>query len=252
MFKQILRYLILSFMPLTVALGEYRVFTSPDGAQIEAEVVSADESSLTIRMRDGRMFKNVAHDRFSAEDRKYIRSWLKQQADLVDNADLTADADIRISFLKGKDDDKNNYGDIDDRIVKFEPEIVLESLDYKKTYSDVSGTLVVVGQGVINSKQYAILSKQKFDLSVKPRDRARWIGKAFECRYDPDYGGFEYGGYLVVLRNRAGEIVMTKASKSAWEKLPQQVLKAKKMTGYNSDFSRTSSLFTTFGLPQGN
>ncbi|MGB0416570.1 MAG: hypothetical protein ACPGKS_06960, partial [Coraliomargarita sp.] len=129
------------------------------------------------------------------------------------------------------------------------PEVVIESQDYKKTYPDIEGTVVVVGRGVVNDKQYAVLSKQEFGMALKPRAKARWVGKSFECRYDPDYGGFEYGGYIIVIRNRAGEIVLVKASKSGWEQAPERLLKAKKRTGYNSDFSRETSLHTTFGLP---
>lgn len=249
MYFRLDRYLLLFFCASYSVFAEYRNFTSPDGAEIEAEIVSADESKVTIRLRDGRLFKEVGYERFSREDRSYIRDWVKAQQLLVDRADVTPDAAFRISFLKGRDDDFNEYGDIDDRIVSFEPEVVIESQDYKKTYPDIEGTVVVVGRGVVNDKQYAVLSKQEFGMALKPRAKARWVGKSFECRYDPDYGGFEYGGYIIVIRNRAGEIVLVKASKSGWEQAPERLLKAKKRTGYNSDFSRETSLHTTFGLP---
>jgi len=69
-------------------------------------------------------------------------------------------------------------------------------------------------------------------------------------RYDPDYGGFEYEGYLVVLRNRNNEIVACKASKSFWENAPSRILKAEKLRGYDRKFEKDRPLFSTWGLPE--
>ncbi|MEO0795099.1 MAG: hypothetical protein AAFX93_08055 [Verrucomicrobiota bacterium] len=242
-----LSILVASLLP---ANAEYRTFTNPNGAEIEAEIVAADASKLSIRLRDGRVYKDLDYDQFSISDQKYIREWVKKEKAKFDNADMHSDADISINFLRGKDEALNDYDDIDDRIVKFDPEVVITSDELEITYPDVKGTLVVIGKGVINKKQFAILSSQDFQLKAEPRSKTRWQGMKFECRYDPDYGGFEYGGYLIVVRNRAGEIVMAKGSKSSWENFPDRVLNARKLTGYNSNFTEESKLYTTFGLPR--
>lgn len=102
-------FLCTLLFPLVTVAAQYRVFTNPDGAQIEAEIINADESKVSIRMRNGRVFKDVLHDRFSVEDRDYIRNWIEEQRDALENADISAEADIRITFLKGRDDDFNEY-----------------------------------------------------------------------------------------------------------------------------------------------
>ncbi|NCG08686.1 MAG: hypothetical protein GWO81_03840 [Verrucomicrobia bacterium] len=228
----------------------YREFRSTDGMRIEAELMEASQTAITIRRQDGKVFKEVPLERFCSEDRRYVNQWLAQEKERINNADISADSKVKLLFLKGKDDEMNNYGDIDDRIVKFEPEVVLTSEEKLVTYPDVEGTIVVVGQGIIEDEQYTILSKQNFSITVLPKQKSRWEGEAFECRYDPGYGGFEYGGYLLVLRNRDGRIVMAKASKSHWEKDPRAILNARKLQGYDSKFEKKIKLYTTFGIPR--
>ncbi|MEM1221285.1 MAG: hypothetical protein AAGH40_00870 [Verrucomicrobiota bacterium] len=245
---------MLSIFSLTICMvqgSEFRTFTSADGVEIEAKLVEISrDGKVTITDRNGEDYDELPLELFSMEDRRYIREWEKKQQELIDNADVTSDSPLRISFLKGRDDDMNDYGDIDDRIVTFEPEVVIENQDYKRTFRDISGTVVTIGQGILGEKEYVILDKQKFNLTARPREKGRWTGIGFECRYDPDYGGFEYGGYLIVLRNRAGEIVMTKGSRSVWERDPERILNAKRQVGYDSDFSKRRKLFSTFGLPR--
>jgi hypothetical protein len=229
---------------------DFRAFSSVDGVRIEAEMLEATATTITIRREDGKTFKDVPLERFCEADRNYVRKWLADKKERQDNADISADSKVKLLFLKGKDDEMNNYGDIDDRIVKFEPEVVLTSEEKIVTYPDVEGTIVVVGQGIIEDDQYTILNKQNFSMKVLPNQKSRWEGESFQCRYDPDYGGFEYGGYLLVIRNRAGTIVKSKASKSHWEKNPNAILRARKFQGYDSKFEKKIKLYTTFGIPR--
>jgi hypothetical protein len=53
-----------------------------------------------------------------------------------------------------------------------------------------------------------------------------------------------------VIRNRAGTIVKSKASKSHWEKNPNAILRARKFQGYDSKFEKKIKLYTTFGIPR--
>ena len=109
--------------------------------------------------------------------------------------------------------------------------------------------LVFIGKGYLNKKEYVILNRQKFTLTVPSQKQVRWDGKAFECFYDPDYGGFEYAGYLMVLKNRSGEITFRKASRTSWASNAEAILSAQLNMGYNRDFTAVHMLQKTFGLP---
>lgn len=241
---------LIAFLFICRLDAEIRPFTSSNGMTIEAELVDASDDKVTIRRKDGMLFKDVPLSRFSDADRQYAAEWLEKQKELEAMPDLRTDSRVRLYVLRGRDNDKNDYDDIDDRVITFEPGVAIQSEEKDISYIGVRGSLVIVGKGVINDDVYTILDAQDFQINILSRQKSTWKGSGFECRYDPDYGGFEYGGYLLVLRNREGEIVQTKASKSSWSDHPERILNAKKFVGFNSHFTKTVKLYTTFGIPK--
>ena len=236
--------------PAWVSAADYRTFKNDAGVELEAEVLSCETGeSATVRRRDGKVFKNVSWSLFSAEDRKYLMQWAKAEAKKFSQADLDADARITVTVLKGQDDDFNDYGDIDDHVVQFEPRVIIDSDEKDRTFTEVQGVLVMIGQGYLRKSEYVVLKRQEFTLDIPARDEVRWTGKPFKCSYDPDYGGYRYGGYVLVLKNRAGQIVFTKSSKTLWERSARKIVEAKQRLGYNRDFTNGEALRTTYGLP---
>lgn len=230
---------------------EYRTFSGSNGNEIQAVIVeSQDENSVTIRRKDGQIFRDVPVSSFSEADRAYIKKWRKAERARFDDADLKSSHRLEISVRRGVDDEHNSYGDIDDRIVLFEPQVRIKNDEIRYSFKGVKGTLVIVGRGYLRDEEHVLLSRQDFSLDLPRKELASWGGTKFECRYDPDYGGFDYGGYLVVLRNKAGEIVYSKGSRSSWEKNPELLLKAQKMFGYDRNFENGEMLVNTFGLTQ--
>ena len=228
-----------------LSAADYRVFKNDDGVELEAEVVSCTAGKLvTVRRRDGRVFKGVAWSRFSAVDRKYLSNWAQAEAKKFSQADLDADARIKVTVLKGQDDDFNDYGDIDDHVVKFAPRVIIDSDEKDRTFTGVTGVLVMIGQGYLRKSEYVVLKRQEFELDLPAREEVRWTGRPFKCGYDPDYGG-----YVLVLRNRAGEIVFTKSSKTLWERSARSIVNAKERLGYDREFRNGEQLRTTYGLP---
>jgi hypothetical protein len=104
-------------------------------------------------------------------DRKCLSGWAKEGAKKFSNADLDAEAWIKVTVLKGQNDDFN------------------------------------------------------------------------------DYGGYRSGGYMLVLKNRADEIVFTKSSKTLWERSAKSIVNAKERLGYDREFKYGDELRTTYGLP---
>lgn len=241
--------ILAGFSPLS-AEPEYRKFKSTDGATIEAKIVSATPVSITIVRKDGKTFKDVPLERFSSGDRKFAREWRDAQAKAVSDADLTSGSKIKVTVKKGQDENMNSYGDIDDKVIEFKPGVIVENEDKDLTFRNVKCTLAIVGKGVVEKDVFVILEKQDFELDLIPREEASWSGKPFKCTYDPDYGGFEYAGYVMVLKNKAGAPTIIKASKSSWERNVTSILKAKKYMGYDRNFSDEHQLQTTFGLPR--
>ena len=240
----------LLFCASELSAADYRVFKNDDGVELEAEVVSCVAGeSVSVRRRDGRVFKDVAWSRFSMVDRKYLKDWAKAEAEKFSQADLDADARIKVTVLKGQDDDFNDYGDIDDHVIKFAPRVIIDSDEKDRTFTGVTGVLVMIGQGYVRKSEYVVLKRQEFTLDLPAHEEVRWTGKPFKCSYDPDYGGYRYGGYVLVLKNRAGEIVLTKSSKTLWERSAKSIINAKERLGYDREFRNGEELRMTYGLP---
>lgn len=225
--------------------------TSSGGAEIVGSIEPGQAPrTINIVRDDGRLFKEVPVTGFSLDSQQTIAKVLEKYRKERDNADITKDSRLEISFQRQKSATNNRYGDIDDRIVTIQTRVTLESDERDRTYQNIKGEVIIVGKEVVSRDRWVILNRQKFNFArIEPDARITWEGNEFECRYDPDYAGFDYEGHVVLLRNKAGNIAMVKGSNSHWEQILPALLKARKNTGYNKDFSSRLDLRSTFGLP---
>jgi len=82
--------------------GEARVWTSADGKTVNAELVSATDTTVTIRAEGGREY-TIPHERLSAADREFIADHLetkKAEYDAIVWPAATAEEPIKASFFK--------------------------------------------------------------------------------------------------------------------------------------------------------
>jgi hypothetical protein len=107
----------------------------------------------------------------------------------------------------------------------------------------------MIGQGYLRKSEYVVLKRQEFSLDIPALEEVRWESKLFKCSYDPDYGGYRYGGYVLVLENCAEKIVFTRSSKTLWERIARNVIEAELELGYDRDFTSGEELWTIDGLP---
>lgn len=102
--------------------------------------------------------------------------------------------------------------------MNIQPRVTLESDEREKVYEDVKSEVTIVGKEVASNDRGVILNRQKFNFAtIEPDQKASWEGAEFECRYDSDYAGFDYEGHVVVVHNKAGEVVLVKESNKQWE-----------------------------------
>lgn len=224
---------------------------SSSGTAISGEIEPGQRpNTIDITRSDGRLFKNVPIVSLSVESQQKVAKALAEYEKQKANADVTKSSRLDISFQRQKSAKNNNYGDIDDRVVNIQPQVTIESDERDRTYQDLKGEVVIVGKEVVSKDRWVVLDKQSFKFGkIEPDQKVSWEGNEFEVRYDPDYAGFDYEGYVIILRNKAGEIARVKGSNSHWESIHPALLKARKNEGFNKDFSSPLALRTTFGLP---
>ena len=63
------------------AAYEFRTFTSHDGRQLEAKLITIDTNNVTIEDRGGRLWKNLKWDLFNHTDQQFFQNCLNSEAD---------------------------------------------------------------------------------------------------------------------------------------------------------------------------
>ena len=227
------------------AKDEFREFTSNDGRTIEAKVTDYEPGNgVSIELRTGAEYEDVDLARFSKRDRAYIRKWHKARKAAKNDAPLKPDSRLRIFVKRGRDNDLNDVGDPDDREVKYQPALTIDNEEIDLSFRDVKGTLVIIGQSVLESDEYHILHREDFIIDLPANERVEWTGKSFINKFD-DYAangqayGAEYEGYLLVLRDKEGTARIIKTSKTRWKRNYENILRADERQGHSKDFDRS-------------
>lgn len=214
---------------------------------MEARIVSLDSNQkVSLKLANGQSYKGVGLGIFSVEDQAYILEWEKKRvaAEIAnrENAQLLPDSKLLLMVKSARDNDLNDKGDPDNREVEYEPALTIDSKEKDNSFKGVEGTLVFIGQSVLEKQEFHILYRQDFTLDLKAGERTNWRGKSFKNVYD-DYAangsafGAEYEGYLIVLRDNQGVVRILKGSKSRWEKNYKAILAANMREGHSRDFA---------------
>jgi len=242
---RLLGLLVLLLGISTFAEGKFIDLEDVNGRSIRAEFVEVnEEGTVTIRREDGRLFRGIPLQTFSKESRTKFAAWLERQKELEENPVITAESDLRIRFSRGRDEDLNKDGDPDDRVVEMEPVVSILNNDFNKTYRDVRGIVVVIGESVISPGEMKILFKEEFTLTLPFRETVRWEGKRFTNRYDANPGngsgyGYKYEDYLIILYDPDGKPVLKRSSRKKHEENYTRILKARPNKSYDEDFEIT-------------
>jgi hypothetical protein len=216
-----MKFFILFLLFCTQSLiADYRVFTNTNGQSIEAQYIDGNSEQVSLRLKNGRIFK-VSLDTLCENDREFC---INTQLELNrQNSKLKKDSRIEVSFFKKKRKtlvEENNCGQ-DDFIQSFEPSVLIVNKDINKKFLDNTVTVIALGQSVEKKTEYKLLMKESFKFNIEPKGEYRWTGNPFTVKYD-DYAGngyifgHKYTGYILIIENSDGECVLERATRKKW------------------------------------
>lgn len=203
--------------------AELRTFTNVAGNSIQAELIEVNDTDVTIKRSDGQQFK-APIDTFSLEDQKYFK--MRQNEALASKQILQDSGRITISAKmnrKSKDGVYDRHSRVDDKTNSYFPEVVIENDDID-TYKDNSVRIVVIAEDKGNEELMLIVSASTLKADFLERGKTILDSDPFHLRsyeynssggYDYEFG-YEYTGYVVVVKNSKGEITHSRASKSKY------------------------------------
>lgn len=235
--------------------AEFQTFTNGEGHSIEAELLELKEGGdvVRIRLRDGREL-DAKLTAFSAEDRAAIGKWW--DGVLLEKSMLAARSRIDVTVKLNRKAKSERYSawwvHTDDRVRSFFPEIIIEN-DEMDRFSGNTVRVVVLAKDMRDDEQLLVVSATTLeDVTFPDLGSVSLESEPFRLRqyeHKNTYGsaynyefGYEYEGYVVLIKNARGEVTHTKSSKSKFLSAIEVVMKCKAGEIYDADFNRKLNL----------
>ncbi|MGJ8651709.1 MAG: hypothetical protein ACSHX8_00415 [Opitutaceae bacterium] len=238
---------VLSLLPV-VSQAEFETFTNDAGQSIEAELIELNKAGneITMKLRNGSRI-DADLSAFSSKDRTRIRDWWKgvQSAKEL----LQPESRIEISATMNRKSKKNyDYYYADDKTKSYFPEILIRN-DELTAFKDNTVRVVVIAKDLRYEDQKLIVSASTIKSDFADRGDTVLESDPFRLRlyeYDSIYSdsyayGYEYEGYVVVVKNSKGVITHTRSSKSKYLNDMKAMMECKAGDMYDEDFKHKLS-----------
>lgn len=188
--------------------------TDQKGRAIEIELISVTDGSVTFRRADSPKEYTLPFDNFAAESQDLIR----KEASKIPAVMPKAQADVVIGKRRQKGD---SYYMVKQEITST---VKLTNPSLTTPIPPISGKIIYIGQDRRSPDLYNILSTQSVEASVKPGETFTKEMEPFITSYDSDnkgsgnVGGSQYMGYVLVLTDEAGKVVVDKTTSGPFSK----------------------------------
>lgn len=241
-----------------------RTFKDTSGRSIEAEVVSVSGDAVTLRRSDGRVFLHPLAI-FAPEDQAYIKNGGRE----VKRTDASAPVPGKVEKKEkedappavvepksasasgqpyllepririGKSDRLSKIEKFDDRALRLSVGVDITNRHPTRELHGGKGTLIIMGRSVLQLREYAVLGREEFPVDVPVKTPFRFEGKDIASEYDDKGGtsrfGYTYSGYVFVLQDAEGRIILAAASPGGNARFAEKVLTLQPKTYVDRDF----------------
>ncbi len=218
-------------LSVTQVRAESRVWTDNKGTTIEAEHVRTLSDKVVLKKGDGSEMQ-VSLDTLSERDRRY--------------AILQTPPRIDISVAAKTDRDNKGYsrgygGGLQVQTETVDVEVTLKKSSSQPYEAPLRAEVYVIGSPE-QKDGYAILDKKttRFNFLAE-KDYEHDFSSGTITLKQVESGkqsGVEYKGYLVVVRDKTGDVIAMKCSKLEFEKNAEALLAGEKGTLFDGDFNQ--------------
>jgi hypothetical protein len=128
-------------------------------------------------------------------------------------------AQFRIEFSRSRDVEAVKNGSIGEKVAEFEPEVQITNLS-TRDYPGNRVCLIIMGEDATQDNVWKVIYRREFNADFKLSSTFEWKGDKFKQGFDRTLSksGYDYDGYIVIIKNSKGEPVISGASKSSWNK----------------------------------
>lgn len=228
------RLLVLSFLITPMVLAESRVFVSLVGSLLEAEITSVSGDSVTLKRSSDLQSLVVSRKTLCKEDGAYIDRWMQEHPDASTPAagKPTAGAPAQkyrlvCQTLPAKSN--RSGGDAYQRTFEHTYNFNISSQEVSRDLENARGMAVTLAKNTSDRNgDLIVLQKEEFDVSIRPQSKMVHTTQPVRLTYfvggdSPDAGVKSYG-YVLIIRDAAGNILLVEASPDASAKFAQEIL----------------------------
>lgn len=128
-------------------------------------------------------------------------------------------------------------GDFDDKNDRIVLNVKFTNSDTATAYSDCKAELYIWAEHILNRKAFKLLGKEQFTFSLPARGTHTFTSTEVETAWDRTGAAFgaKYDGWVIVVRNAEGAILMKKATTPSWLPVAEKLGDLSAGTSYNRD-----------------
>ncbi len=137
---------------------------------------------------------------------------------------------------------KTAGGDFDDKTQIIKSRIKMMNTTNDQDYTEYKAVYIVIGESAINRKIIKVLLREEFPISITARNFFERETENVETMYDTSNAkfGHKYDGWIIQITDPKGEIVYTKSTSSALEKMPKEIQEMKANFCYDKKLKQAS------------
>ncbi|MES2506233.1 MAG: hypothetical protein V4599_05990 [Verrucomicrobiota bacterium] len=131
---------------------------------------------------------------------------------------------VKTEIIIGKPS-KTEGGDFDDQLQVLKPRVKFTNMDNLQNYAGHKASLIVIGESTVDRKVFKVLLRHDFGVELPLRQILDEKAPDVKTQYDTTGAkfGFKYDGWILVVKDAQGQLVLAKSSSPSLEKMPTQL-----------------------------
>ena len=228
------RLLALVIFIAPLALADTRVFVSLAGTLMEAEITAVSGDNVTLKRSSDQQTLTINRKTLCKEDSAYIATWAAQHPDMAATAPaaMATTAPVQkyrlvCQTLPAKSN--RSGGDLYQRTFEHTYNFNISSQEVNRDLQDARGLALILAKNTSDRNgDLIVLQKEEFDISLRPQSKMVHTTQPVRLTYfvggdSPDAGVKSYG-YVLIIRDAAGNVLHVEASPDTSAKFTKEIL----------------------------
>lgn len=211
--------LVALFAAELTSLAEMRTWTDKKGNTVEAEFVKLVAGKVVLKTASGKQVK-VPQSGLSETDQEYLKNAIPPE--------LSIDVDVDVDRKKSE---SYSYTSVREKV---SGSVTIQKKNREASARKLTATLCLIAKD-LDEDEFTVIATKEHTFSFERGNKVTFSGAKGEAQYSKSdsysgdgKNGKQYYGYLVVIEDDNGNIVITEASRNIFENQASDILKLKK------------------------